>query len=186
MFNSNQNQINYRDVAKQFELKLKKIKVVLLDVDGILTDGRLFYAGSEIGFNRFFHAHDGYGIKVLREAGLKVGIVSGKSSVSLDMRASDLKLDYKFVGNSDKRDAWEKIKGNEFTDSEILYMGDEFFDMPLLKRAGFSATVPSASMEVREVCDYVTNRNSGEGCVREVIDLLRYVQGIVPDVPDFE
>jgi 3-deoxy-D-manno-octulosonate 8-phosphate phosphatase (KDO 8-P phosphatase) len=70
-------------------------------------------------------------------------------------------------------------------DEEILYMGDEFFDMPLLKRVGFSATVEGASPEVQKIVDYVTITPSGEGCVREVIDILRLAQGIVPHVADF-
>jgi len=66
----------------------------------------------------------------------------------------------------------------------VLYMGDELFDMPLLRKSGFSATVPSASIEVREICDYTTSRTSGNGCVREVIDLLRYVQNIHPTIAE--
>lgn len=97
----------------------------------------------------------------------------------------NLGLDYIFIGNEDKRDAWIKVKEDGYKDEEMLYMGDELFDIPLLKKAGFAATVPHAGLEVREVVDYITQRKAGEGCAREVIDLLRYVQGINPKIPDF-
>ncbi len=92
-----------RAEAKKFEAKLKNIKVFLCDVDGILTNGYIYYAGNEIGFNRYFHALDGYGLKTLNRAGIKVGIVTGGDSVGVKKRAHDLKLDYSFVGNEDKR-----------------------------------------------------------------------------------
>ena len=94
-------------------------------------------------------------------------------------------MDYSFLGNEDKRQAYQKVLDDGYSDSEILYIGDEFFDLPLLRRAGFSATVPNSSHEIQEAVDYVTHCSAGEGAVREVIDLLRYVQGIVPDIPDF-
>jgi len=97
-----------------------------------------------------------------------------------------LGLDFIFLGNEDKRAAYLEVLKMGFKDHEILYMGDELFDIPLLKRAGFSATVPNASLEVREIVDYITTRPSGKACAREVIDILRYAKGLKPKILDFD
>lgn len=176
-------EINLREISTQFQEKLVKIKMALFDVDGVLTDGKLHWAGEEVGYNRQFHAQDGYGLKVLKKAGIKVGIITGGNSLGVKKRFTDLGLDFIYMGDEDKRHAWEDvIQKTGLSEEEVLYMGDEFFDLPLLKRAGFSATVPQASIEIREAVDYVSHRPSGEGCVREVIDLVRHAQGIVPEV----
>jgi len=173
--------MNLREVAKKFEAKLKKIKVVALDVDGILTDSHVWWASEEVGFNRTFCIYDGYGMKLLMKAGIKVGVITGGNSVSVMKRTEQLGLDFCYAGNEDKRAAFlnlmEKYK---VAADEILYMGDELFDMPLLKKAGFSATVPNTTDDVKEMVDYVTVRESGKGCAREVMDLVRYAQGINP------
>jgi 3-deoxy-D-manno-octulosonate 8-phosphate phosphatase (KDO 8-P phosphatase) len=176
-------QLDLREVALQFQEKLKKIKIALFDVDGIMTDSRVFWSGEEVGYNRFFNTQDGYGLKVLKRAGLKVGIITGGSSVGVKNRFSDLGVDFLYMGNEDKREAWKDILDiTGALEEEILYMGDEFFDLPLLKRAGFSATAPHASIEIRQCVDYVSHRQGGDGCVREVIDLVRHAQSITPDV----
>jgi 3-deoxy-D-manno-octulosonate 8-phosphate phosphatase (KDO 8-P phosphatase) len=175
-----------KETAKKFEDKLKKIKVVIFDLDGILTDAHVWWASEEVGFNRTFNIYDGYGMKVLMKAGLKVGVITGGNSISVIRRTEQLGLDFVYAGNEDKREAFLDIqKRYNVTPSEMLYMGDELFDMPLLKKAGFSATVPNTSDEVKEIVDYITIRESGKGCAREVIDLVRYAQGIVPENKDF-
>lgn len=175
-----------RETAKKFEEKLKKIKVAVFDLDGILTNAHVWWASEEVGFNRTFNIYDGYGMKVLMAAGLKVGVITGGNSVSVFKRTDQLGISFCYAGNEDKREAFLDImKKYEVTADEILYMGDELFDIPLLRKAGFSATVPNTSDEVKEVVDYVTIRKSGEGCAREVIDLVRYAQGIVPKLEDF-
>lgn len=178
--------VSLKSQAKKFEKKLKKIKVFICDVDGVLTPGDIVYFGQEVGFNRTFHALDGYGLKVLQGAGIKVGFVTGGDSVSVKVRADYLKLDYIFIGNEDKREAFKKVMADGFKPEEILYMGDELFDIPLLKKAGFSACPPAVSDEVIDACDYVTSRQGGQACVREVIDMVRYAQKIYPPIPDFD
>ncbi len=176
-----------KEISKRFHEKLKKIKVVLLDVDGILTDASITYFGEEVKFNRTYNALDGYGIRVLIESGMKVGVVTGGVSVSLKKRAATLGLSYLYEGKEDKREAFlEVMKDAKVSGEEICYMGDELFDMPLLKKAGFSATVPHAVREVHEVVDYVTEKEAGKGAVREVIDLIRYSQNIIPVIPQFD
>lgn len=178
--------MSLRVVAKKFEAKLSKIKVVALDLDGILTDAHLWWESEEVGFNRQFNIYDGYGMKLLMSHGIKVGVITGGNSVSVQKRVTQLGLDFCYSGNEDKRDAFNSLLAQYGVEaSEVLYMGDELFDIPLLKKAGFSATVPNTSDEVKEIVDYVTVRESGKGCAREVIDLLRYVQGIESRVGDF-
>jgi 3-deoxy-D-manno-octulosonate 8-phosphate phosphatase (KDO 8-P phosphatase) len=177
--------MNLRETAKRFEDKLKKIKVLAFDLDGILTNAHVWWASEEVGFNRTFNIYDGYGMKLLIKAGLKVGVITGGNSVSVQKRIDQLGLSFCYAGNEDKREAFKDLLVRyQVSAEEILYMGDELFDLPLLKKAGFSATVPNTSDEVKELVDYVTLRKSGEGCAREVIDLVRYAQGIVPHLEE--
>lgn len=178
--------MSLRATAKQFEEKLKKIKVVAFDLDGILTDGHLWFNGEEVGWNRSFYIYDGYGMKLLMKAGLKVGVITGGNSVSVRKRVDLLGLNFCYAGNEDKRAAFTDLLAKyNVTPEEVLYMGDELFDVPLLKKAGFSATVPNCSDEVKEVVDYVTIKESGKGCAREVMDLVRYAQNIQGHTEDF-
>jgi 3-deoxy-D-manno-octulosonate 8-phosphate phosphatase (KDO 8-P phosphatase) len=172
--------------AKKFEDKLKKIKVACFDLDGILTDSHVWWASEEVGFNRTFCIYDGYGMKLLMKAGIKVGVITGGNSVSVIKRTTQLGLDFCYAGNEDKREAFlDMLKKYNVQPDEVMYMGDELFDMPLLRKAGFAATVPNACEEVREMVDYVTIKESGKGAAREVMDLIRYAQNIVPDHGDF-
>ncbi|AUN97846.1 hypothetical protein DOM21_12070 [Bacteriovorax stolpii] len=172
--------------AKKFEDKLKKIKVCLFDIDGILTDGKISWEGDDVGFNRTTHALDGHGLKMLMEAGLKVGVISGGDSKGVRKRFIDnLKLSFTYFGNEDKREAYKEILALGYKDEEILFMGDEFIDLPIIKRAGFSATVPNASYEIQEAVDYITHRQAGDACAREVIDIVRYAQKIPVKVLEF-
>lgn len=175
-----------KDFALKFEAKLTKIKVCIFDIDGILTDGKISWEGDDVGFNRTTHALDGHGLKMLMEAGIKVGVISGGDSIGVRKRFIDnLKLSFTFFGNEDKREAYKKVLAMGFKDEEILYMGDEFIDLPILKRAGFSATVPNASLEIQEAVDYITYREAGDACAREVIDILRYAQKIPVKLLEF-
>ncbi len=172
--------------AQQFEAKLSKIKVCIFDIDGILTDGKISWEGDDVGFNRTTHALDGHGLKMLMEAGLKVGVISGGDSIGVRKRFIDnLKLSFTFFGNEDKREAYKKVLAMGYKDEEILYMADEFIDLPILKRVGFSATVPNASLEIQEEVDYITYREAGDACAREVIDILRYAQKIPVNLLEF-
>lgn len=179
----NNMQLDTVELAKPFLDKLKKIKLALFDIDGVLTDGRLWYSGEECGFNRCFHTSDGYGLKVLMKAGLEVGIITGGNSLGVFKRFEGLGIKHFYAGNEDKRQSFEDVlKKTNISAEETLYVGDEFFDLPILKRVGFSATVPHASIEIRSEVDYVTTRAGGHGAVREVIDMLRSAQNIVPKI----
>lgn len=178
--------MNLKEAAKKHEAKLKKIKVCAFDLDGILTDCKVFWASEEVGFNRVFNIYDGFGMKMLMKAGIKVGVITGGDSVSVQKRTTQLGVDFCYAGNEDKRKAFHDIMSRfNVQADEILYMGDELFDLPLLRKSGFSATVPNTTDEVKDVVDYVTERKSGEGCAREVMDLVRYAQNITAHVEDF-
>jgi len=175
-----------REEAKKHSAKLKNIKCALFDIDGVLTNGQVWYAENE-GFNRYSNTHDGYALKLLMRNGIKVGVISGGDSLGVQKRfVENLKLDYGHFGNEDKIEAFKAVMNDGFKPEEILYMGDEFFDLPLLLKAGFSATTHRASYEIKERVDYIAETDPGMGCVREVIDMLRYAQDIYPEVHDFD
>lgn len=175
------------DVAMKFKDKLSKIKVCAFDIDGVLTNGLVWYDEGPNKFNRFSHTSDGYGLKVLMQAGIKVGVISGGQSLGVEKRFKEnLGLDFTFFGNEDKREAYKKILEMGYKEEEILFMGDEFFDLPLLMASGFSATTNEASFEIRQRVDYVAKKPAGMGCVREVIDIVRYAKDIYPEILDFQ
>ncbi|MDA9793251.1 HAD hydrolase family protein [Bacteriovoracaceae bacterium] len=179
--------LNLEEIAHTFTDKLSKIKLVAFDVDGILTDGTVQWQGREVEFNRNFHIRDGYGFRMLMSLGFHVAVISGGKSLGLETRMNQLGITHQYLGNEDKRAAYNDLKKKlSLKDEEILYMGDELFDIPLLKRAGFAATIETASREVRDACDYIAQTPAGYGCAREVIDLMRIVQNIHPEIPQFE
>lgn len=171
--------------AEKFKKQLSKIKVLAFDIDGILTNGAMTYLNDEIGFNRTYHILDGYGMKMMKDLGFKVGVISGADGIPVRKRFQDiLKCDFVFLGNEDKREAYKNVLKMGYKDEEILYMGDEFIDVAILKRVGFAATVPNSSVEIQEVAHYVTKREGGNGAAREVMDMVRYAQNL--KAPTFE
>lgn len=170
--------------------KLKKIKLFLTDVDGVLTDGSIFFGGDQIGYVRTFNINDGYGLKLLMRHGIEVGVISAGKSESLKHRLKDLGIKHTGLGNEDKRHSYlEIVKSLELDHEEVLYIGDDLFDIPLLAKAGIGVTVPHAPQQVKDHCDYTTARSGGHGAVREVVDLLFEAQEIkisIPMVDDLE
>jgi 3-deoxy-D-manno-octulosonate 8-phosphate phosphatase (KDO 8-P phosphatase) len=146
--------------------------MVLLDVDGVLTDGGLYYSAEGQELKRF-HAHDGYGIQRGRESGLVFGIISGRTSPIVDVRARVLKIEEVIQGAMDKVAAMREIQGRRnFSDDEFAFIGDDLFDIPLLRAVGLSAAPPNALPEVRRSVHYVTRARGGEGAVRDFIDFI--------------
>ena len=153
-------------------IKILKIKLILMDVDGVLTDGSILYSekGDEL---KIFHVQDGLGIRMARMAGLKTGLITGRKSQLLQRRAAELKLDVVIQGALNKIPAYESVKKQlTLSDEEIAYIGDDILDLPVLKRVGFSIAPANARDEVKAICDYVTVAAGGQGAVREAIDKI--------------
>lgn len=152
--------------------RLKNIRLLLLDVDGVLTDGGVYYSedGDEM---KKFNIQDGYGIVRVQRAGIVVGIITGRVSSIVTRRARELGITHIRQNMEDKVSAYEDILTSQgVTDAETAYIGDDEPDLPVLKRAGFSAAPADAVDAVRRSVSYVCKREGGRGAVREVIDLI--------------
>ncbi|MEW6509326.1 MAG: HAD hydrolase family protein [Bacteroidota bacterium] len=154
------------------DAKARRIRMVVLDVDGVLTDGGLYYTAEGHEFKRF-HAHDGFGIVRGREAGLTFAIISGRSTPIVEARASVLRIDEVIQGVEDKVTAMRAIQSRRgLADEEIAFIGDDLFDIPLLRVVGLSAAPKNALPAVKRTVDYVTRTAGGEGAAREFIDFI--------------
>lgn len=155
--------------------KLNSIKMLVLDVDGVLTDCRL-WMDSDGEWKRIYSVRDGVGIKALAEAGYKLAIITGTSAKDVRSRAKMLGFHYFYEGAVDKWPSFEKLQNESgIKPSEMAYIGDDIFDIPLIQAVAFGATVPEAVEEVIEKAHYVTKRQGGNGAVREVCSfILKY------------
>ncbi len=152
--------------------KAKEVKLLLLDVDGVLTDSSIVYGSAETEL-KTFSTKDGFGIRILQEAGVEVGIITARKSEAVARRAKDLKLAHVYQGMPNKIEAFEKIIAElNIEPQHIAYMGDDWLDLPLLIRVGFAATVADGVPEVKEVAHYVTKQPGGRGAVRELCELI--------------
>lgn len=158
-------------------IDFSKIQFVLMDLDGVLTDGSIIYS-SNGEMLKAFNAHDGFGINRGREHGLKFAIISGMSAIANEMRAKRLNIEELYQNCGDKAEAANEIKQKyNLTDENLFFIGDDVFDIPLLQQVAFSACPPEAVEEVRGVVHYVTKVSAGRGCVREMIDFILRKQG---------
>lgn len=157
--------------------KVKMINLLILDIDGILSSGIIYYADQKTHV-KGFHVHDGLGIQLLQKAGIKVAIISAKKSKGVAKRLAELEIAHVYLGQNDKLAAYDEIKQKlSLKDSAIAYMGDDLPDLPLLRRVGLPITVPEASEIIRKHAVYVTQKSAGHGAVREVCDALLTIQG---------
>jgi 3-deoxy-D-manno-octulosonate 8-phosphate phosphatase (KDO 8-P phosphatase) len=153
--------------------RLAKVRLLCLDVDGVLTDGKLYWAGEGLWSQRFC-VRDGYGIKLLQEAGVEIAVLSGGDVRSGRDRCASLGIRHAHFGIVDKVAAFRDVAGSLGLGAEdAAYIGDELVDVPLLSLVGFSATVPDAVDEVKAAVHYVTRRPGGDGAVRELCDMIR-------------
>ena len=151
---------------------LQKIKLLLLDVDGVMTDGGIYYSNSGDELKKF-NIQDGYGILKLRRAGIQAGIITGSVSKIVEKRAEVLGITEVHQSLDNKLEVYESLKKKfNFTDANIAYIGDDEFDIPVLKCVGFSAAPADAIPVVKKHVQYVCTRGGGKGAVREVIDLI--------------
>lgn len=165
--------------------RAKKIKLLLFDVDGVLTDGKLFLFPVPTEDERQivveakgFHAQDGAGITIARIAGIKAGLITRRNSETVALRARDLKLEQVHQGIRDKLKAFRQILAAEgLSASEVAFVGDDVIDLPVMRNCGFSVAVANARPEVKAGAHYVTPHAGGDGALRDVIEFILKAQG---------
>ena len=169
-------------MKKNIKEKLKRIKLLILDVDGVMTDGRIIMdnEGKEI---KNFDVRDGHGIKILQRYGIKVAILTGRKSKVVEYRAKDLEINDVYQGAFNKKEVLGRIlKKHKLSVSAVAFLGDDIVDIPVLKSVGFSAAVADAIAMVKKSVDYVTGHKGGQGAVREICEMILQAQGKWSDI----
>jgi 3-deoxy-D-manno-octulosonate 8-phosphate phosphatase (KDO 8-P phosphatase) len=164
-------------MKKDLIKKIKKIKVLAMDVDGVLTNGEIIHdhLGNEL---KVFNVQDGYGLSLLRKAGIKTAIISARSAGAVTARVTDLKIDKVYQDAYPKIGAYEKLLQElGLKDEEVCFMGDDLPDICVLKRVGVPIAVANAATEVKKCSVYVTKKEGGRGAVREMVELILKTQG---------
>ena len=159
------------------QARAARVRLVVFDVDGVFTDGRLYYgaAGEEL---KVFHVHDGQGVKHLLKHGVAVAVISGRESAAVARRMQDLGVAHVFQGDEQKLPIFERLlKKLGLTAEQVACVGDDLPDLPLLERAGLAVAVPNALDAVKARAQHVTRAPGGNGAVREVCDLIMAAQG---------
>ncbi len=157
--------------------RASRIKMMIFDIDGVLTDGSLYYGADGEAIKRF-NVHDGLGIKMLPEFGIATAIISARISPITARRAQDLGISHVFQGAQEKHLAFAQLLAQTgFTAIECGYMGDDVIDLPLLTRVGFAISVPNGRNEAKQAAHYVTQASGGDGAAREVCELVLQAQG---------
>ena len=157
--------------------KAARIQLVIFDVDGVLTDGRL-YLGNDGNEYKAFHIRDGHGIKMLLEAGVEVAIISGRHAASVERRMVDLGIRHAYLGVQDKRAAFNSLLARlGLTAEQTAYVGDDLIDLPVMSRAGLAVAVQDADSFVKQHAHWQTPSRGGCGAAREVCELLLEARG---------
>jgi len=175
--------------------RARKIKLLLFDVDGVLTDGKLFFVPAAAGVKneragelnltsqgsieiKGFHAHDGVAISLARVAGIKTGLITKRASETVAVRARDLKLDHIYQGIKDKLGAFREILKKEgLKPSEVCFVGDDVIDLPVMWHCGLAVAVANARDEVKKDAHYVTKHAGGDGALRDTVEFILKSQG---------
>jgi len=184
----------YRTIAREREnqeihpqrmrvlAKAKDIRLLLLDVDGVLTNGSLIYTGGTEE-SKAFNTQDGFGLRLLQEVGIDVGIITARKSEVVARRASELKMRFIYQGLPNKNEAFKDIlKVSGLRPFEVAYMGDDWLDLVLLQQVGLAITPANAVREVQEVAHFITSRMGGEGAVRDACDLILEAQNLTKEL----
>jgi 3-deoxy-D-manno-octulosonate 8-phosphate phosphatase (KDO 8-P phosphatase) len=162
--------------------RAKKIKVLLMDVDGTLTDGRVWLLSQPDGTAtelKSFDAHDGAGLTLAASAGIRTGVISGRESAAVRRRAKEARIEFVYERVPVKIPVYEEIMElTGATDEEVAYIGDDLPDIPLMRRVGLAIAVANATPETKRTAHFVTRASGGRGAVRETIELIMKSQGI--------
>lgn len=178
--------LSFKTLKPEVIEKASSVKLLLMDVDGVLTNGKLFYVpgpdGSPAEF-KGFNSQDGIGIHWLHSFGIKTGVISGRDSIATTERARILNMEYVFQGHLDKIEIFEDIvKKESLSLEQTAFVGDDFTDAPLIKMSGFGCAVANAREEVKAVADYTTKIAGGEGAIREISEIILSSQNLWTDV----
>ena len=157
--------------------RASRVRMLVLDVDGVLTDGKLYFdhSGNEM---KAFNTRDGMGMKALQECGIEVAVITGRKSEAVTHRMSQLGIQHVYQGREDKLSAFlHLLKVTGLEAQQICFAGDDWIDLPVLSRAGLAVCVADAEDRVKEQAHWITSRNGGDGAVREICNLILSAQG---------
>ena len=184
----------YRTIARERGMQMKEpqrqralakardIKLLLLDVDGVLTDGNLLYTGSS-GESKSFNTQDGFGLRLLGEAGIDVGVITARKSEVVARRAEELKMRYIYQGIPNKNEAFKEVmKASGLKPFQVAYMGDDWLDLVLLQQVGLAIVPANGAREVKAIAHYITERPGGAGAVRDACDLIIEAKNLVAEL----
>lgn len=159
-------------INKRIREKAAQIKLLILDVDGVLTDGKIWFTASGEAL-KCFHIHDGYGIKKLQKAGITVAIISSRGNKALISRLNELNIKHYYLDQENKLDCYlTLIEQLDINPEQVAYVGDDLPDLPIMQQVGLSIAVANAVPIIRKTADWHTQRSGGKGAVREVCDLI--------------
>lgn len=172
-------------LSAELKQKLLGIKLIVLDVDGVLTDGAIILSGKDSDTKQF-HVQDGFGITLARQAGIRFGILTGRTSDAVKRRVEELKIDYYECGHFYKQNALQQmISSAGLSPEQVLYMGDDVLDLVCKPHVGIFVAPANATSRVQQDADWVTSRKGGDAAVREMIDTLLDTQGLLKSTEDY-
>jgi 3-deoxy-D-manno-octulosonate 8-phosphate phosphatase (KDO 8-P phosphatase) len=168
------------------ESRARNIKVLIFDVDGVLTDGQIFVVPGPDGKgieSKGFAAHDGLGITLGRLGGLRIGVITKRNSQTVAIRARDLKLEFVYQGQAHKMNAIREILAKTgYTIDQLAYVGDDIIDLPVMRQCGLAIATDNARQQVKDVAHYITPNSGGQGAGRDAIDFILAAQGTLQQV----
>jgi len=165
------------ELRKDFQERARRVKLLIMDVDGVLTEGHIILEDEKPEM-KMFHAHDGIGLVLARRVGLKSAIISQRESPAVQRRARELKIDYLYLKQFYKITAYENLKKDHgYRDEDICYVGDDIPDLPVLRKVGLPVAVQNANWRIKEEVPFVTEAEGGRGAVREVVEAILKAQG---------
>jgi len=157
------------------------VRLLLVDVDGVLTDGAIYLESlpdGRVAELKVFHAHDGAGVKMAGSVGLKTGLITGRDSAATAQRAREMEMEFVYQNQAEKLPAYEKIlRAAGVRDDDVAYVGDDLPDLPILARVGLAVAVANAVPEAKRAAHYVCAARGGQGAVRELVELILKAQG---------
>jgi 3-deoxy-D-manno-octulosonate 8-phosphate phosphatase (KDO 8-P phosphatase) len=170
-----------KGISRNVLNRARKIRVILMDVDGVMTRGDIVYDSNGLEI-KHFNAHDGLGIKMARLAGLKTGIISSRESGTIRVRAAELKMDHLYLGRDDKLRAFQELQEIlKLTPEEFCFIGDDLPDIPVLQVVGLGIAVKNASELTKKNAHFVTHSRGGEGAIREVVEIILNSRGLMDE-----